>query len=417
MPLAPIVFVAACVLSQGSSKSGSSESVAAPECQSLAEGSSGRSFIQAADTRRISEHVTVEDLRSSHKTKRVKSMMRSTWSTNAGQDYSKCIGSLFQTDFSGNANGLAVQNGIRIVKASCPMAMLEVAPATSKKLTCSPNATGCHAWCAPVHISAADKSNFTRMHEKCLEWDTDHTLDIARTDPACGTLSTVVTWARTEVPINAAALEMRFATATQCDNWCSPLWVTLYDAADWSKFWRWCANARGEWGDCDVKEELATGSWRDLAIGTENFTMKHGYAAPLLLELAVYNDGGQAVTMIDSLNYVDTVEGLLREPALLQAKTGSAEDDYSKSHTKFFESKAARRNANCGALAQCPTGKHCCRNHLEPHKARCCPETFVCCGEECCPEFGACSVDTHTGEGKCALPMGGAATPPALCAT
>merc|ERR1740130_1532234 len=179
---------------------------------------------------------------------------------------------------------------------------------------------------------------------------------------------------------------MKFAAASACDQWCSPMWVTLYDSQDWSKFWRYCSNPRGEWGDCDAKEEVKSGDWKDLSISLEKFTDKFGYAAPLVMELSGYADAGASTTLIESINYVDKVEFRERQPALLQ----TVQRDPSLMQIQSEPGQeVSRRDSICGALSNCPSGQHCCRNDILPetHKAQCCPDSFVCCGMECCPSF------------------------------
>jgi len=302
-----------------------------------------------------------------------------TWTTNIEQAYSACPGSLFEVDKSGNVDGMVMHKGIHMKKAKCPAQGSQGSvPSITKSIMCDNKSTGCHMWCAPVWVSYKDMKDWGAMDERCKGWNgTRH-----NHDPECPRASRIFAWARTEVPAEAQRVNLAFAITQPCTRWCSPLWVTVYDTKNFAKFWRWCFNRKGEFGECDKEENVASDTWHDRSFELFRFASKHGYHTDLTLEFAMYGEFEAVETLVNKMAFDTTPE----------IKTTAPPDaELNRSETK-----------DCGNIAECPKNLKCCRDPYNAAKATCCPTTFKCCADECCPSYYKCEV--KDGVANCALP-------------
>jgi len=309
-----------------------------------------------------------------------------SWTTNIGQENHKCEGSRFDVDFSGTHSGMVVTSGILLKKAKCHSEQLSTRPLVTQGLSCEANATGCHMWCAPVWHSHHDMSDWSLFDYRCSNWDGSFNSD----DAACAKTGQVFTWARADTQSSKNQLALTFAVTQDCGNWCSPLWVTIYDPKNWAKTYRWCFNRKDDWGVCDVSEDVSLNAWHDWKFAFNDFLQKHGYTPEhFVLELAVYAEFESAEVLINSLKL---------------------------SHVKEETTTAAPPppvQKTCGAQQACGNDHHCCRLGDSEVDAKCCPKSWSCCEDSCCPAYYNCTI-TDAGH-TCKPPVEEAPERPELC--
>lgn len=318
-----------------------------------------------------------------------------SWTTNIGQKNHNCSGSKFKVDFTGSHGGLAVSKGMILKKGKCPYtatATKTTAPFFTQKLSCEAKETGCHMWCAPVWQSHFDTTDWSAFDRRCTGWDGASNAS----DLACAKTGRLFTWARTDTPSPKLKnkLSLTFAVLEECDQWCAPLWVTIYDPKNWAKNFRWCFNRKDDWGVCDKTEDVSLGKWHDREFEFNQFMQKHGYIAEsYVLEFAVYAEFKAVEVMINTikLSHVDY------KPA-----TEPPKSEDSKPVIK-----------SCGAADHCGSNQQCCRKAGSVDEAKCCPKSWSCCEDSCCPSYYNCTI-TDAGH-TCKPPIVKAPEKPALC--
>jgi len=292
-----------------------------------------------------------------------------SWTTNIGQEHHDCKDSRFEVDFNGTLSGMAVTNGMLLKKGACSLTPTSTKPALTQDLSCEPEASGCHMWCAPVWQSDYDTKDWTGFGNRCSSWD--GTLNSA--DSACAKTSRIFTWARVDVPNKKNVLDLTFAIPHDASSWGSPFWVTLYDPLNWAKSYRWCFNQKGDWGTCDSTEEVSLSKWHDRTFKFSSFMEKHGFAAnDYVLELAVYAEFESLEVLVNNLKlkHVKELTTTSAPPSFLLEKT----------------------TRPCGSEGACGSDHQCCRKDNSTLDARCCPKNWTCCEDSCCPEYYTCNI-------------------------
>lgn len=322
---------------------------------------------------------------------------RLAWTTNIGQDGHSCSGSKFDVDVSGDYSGLVLKEGILLKKGSCQQSKTKAKPLYTQELTCDDDATGCHMWCAPVWISHKDASNWGEFDERCRSWNGSY----VTSDAICKKADHLFTWARTEVPSGKNMLDLKFAITKSCDRWCSPLWVTLYDEADFAKSWRWCFNRKDDWGGCDIQQDVGEKEWHEHSFKITQFVQKHGYAPDLMiLELSVYAEFNDSPEVIMSL-----VQFSEESQEAATPKPTEMKGDIDKHAAKM-------QSRNCGQ-APCGKDQKCCRKGNSTLATKCCPTDWQCCEDSCCPAYYTCTADN--GKHSCDAPKDEPKKKPDLC--
>mmetsp|Transcript_43744 Transcript_43744/g.76746 ORF Transcript_43744/g.76746 Transcript_43744/m.76746 type:complete len:443 (+) Transcript_43744:56-1384(+) len=321
------------------------------------------------------------------------------WRTNIGQEHHACYGSKFDVDVSGSYGGLVLKEGMLLRKGKCQHSKKNSKPLYTQLLSCEDEATGCHMWCAPVWISHHDSTNWAAYDERCKTWNGS----FDDSDSACQKADKLFTWARTEVPTGKNALDMTFAITKDCDRWCSPLWVTVYDEDDFAKSWRWCFNRKDDWGSCDTQQDISLGKWHELSFQMDQFVQKHGYHPDsLILELAIYAEFDATPEVIVShlkFNEESQVATTTKAPPI------EMKGEFDRHKGKI---------QNCG---QRPCGKDqkCCRKGGNSTLVtKCCPTDWQCCEDSCCPSYYTCTV-TDEKHHSCDAPAEEPPKKPELC--
>jgi hypothetical protein len=300
-----------------------------------------------------------------------------SWTTNIGQEHHDCQDSRFEAGFNGTISGVAVFNAMLLKKGACSLIPNSTKPVFTRELSCEPEATGCHMWCAPVWHADFDTKDWTAFGARCSNWD--GTFDQA--DSACAKTGRLFTWSRVDVPGAKNVLDMTFAIPRDPTTWGSPFWVTIYDPLNWAKSYRWCFNQQGDYGSCDSVEYVPLSQWHDRSFKFSSFMSKHGFAAnDYVLELAVYSESESLEVVINNLHlrHVEEPEGPAEEPPTTTAAP-----------SLFLEE--ANPSRPCGSEGNCGILHQCCRKANATLEARCCPKNWKCCEDSCCPEYYTCN--------------------------
>jgi len=168
-----------------------------------------------------------------------------TWSTSSTM--TSCVGSSFQSPWTGTEGGLTTAGGntMRLHKAYCP----------------KPNG---------IDVSV----------EQAVPSGTD------------------------SIGLSFGVVQIGGDNCPQChggNHWSSPLWVTLVNSKDTSKFFRWCFNRRN-WGACDETEEVPVGQWHTREFSVSKFEQKFGHT-DMTLRLGVYADQRTGTTLVRDVTY------------------------------------------------------------------------------------------------------------------
>lgn len=372
----------------------SSEPVAASTCaQAATEATSDRSLLQVKSTKSAGapvqdgipgqeqESSAVQEVARATSREEIRSITSDLfWTTNIGQPSFPCPGSVFDPAFHGQVDGLLV-NGLYLKKADCNGPPPN--PDKSKGMVCDPASTGCHMWCAPVWMSHRDIQDWGAFHWRCSGWDGEFNA----TDPVCSYAGKLFTYARTMVPPDMNAVEINFAIAKGCTTeFCTPLWVTVYDDEHWDKFYRWCFNPRGDmgFGACDANYTVGLHKWYNRQLDIWMFWQKHGYyPTHMHLELAVYAEHQLVEVVVNRLLF-----------KVVPRTTTQAPKPYD----------------SCG----CSSDEQCCKARVTNAPGHtCCAKDWVCCENQCCPKYYTCAIDG--GSASCKPPPLGQVPPPPIC--
>lgn len=312
-----------------------------------------------------------------------------SWTTNVGQKHHNCSGSHFKMDFTGTHNGMVLEHGLILKKGKCPRTN-STKPLNTQALSCGNKSTGCHMWCAPVWQSHGDTLDWSAFDSRCSKWDGSFQGD----DTTCAKAGHVFTWARAELAPTKNHLDLTFAMVSNCTQWCSPLWVTVYDPRNWAKSFRWCFNKKDEWGVCDRSDEVSLDTWHDKEFSFTLFMEKHGYTPEhFVVEFAVYAEFKSAEVLINSL------------------KVSHVAEITTKNVTLAVEATEAPKT--CGGQQSCSDDRQCCRKGDSEVDAKCCPKDWSCCEDSCCPAYYTCSI-TEFGH-TCKPPTNEQHKKPELC--
>lgn len=271
---------------------------------------------------------------------------------------------------------MAITNGILLRKGDCSLTPNSSKPVLTQDLSCAPEATGCHMWCAPIWQSDYDTTDWSGYDARCNNWDGSFN----STDSVCAKTGRLFTWARAYTPSTKNVLDLNFAIPHNASSWGSPLWVTLYDPMNWAKSYRWCFNQKNDWGACDVSEDVSLSQWHNRDFKFTSFMEKHGYAAPsFVLELAVYAESKSLEVLINNLHLRHVEELTTPEPP-------------------SWVLEAQGMSKACGSEGACGIDHQCCRKDNSTVDARCCPKNWQCCEDSCCPHYYTCNISTagHT---------------------
>jgi len=145
----------------------------------------------------------------------------------------------------------------------------------------------------PITVTS-ESSQVMRMHK-------------ARCPKANGVVAEVEQY----IPSGTSAIHLTFAAVKVVKggwqtNYHSPLWVTVKDAADPSRFFRWCFN-RKMYGECDHNEDVSIGTWHERKFMLSHYQDKHGsIPASFLLSLGVYADQSAVTTLVKDFAFEAT---------------------------------------------------------------------------------------------------------------
>lgn len=314
-----------------------------------------------------------------------------SWTTNIGQKHHTCKGSRFEVDFTGTHKGMVVKKGMLLAKGDCGQKVGHKSkPLLSQSLTCDAASTGCHMWCAPVWTSYNDSTDWSAFDSRCKGWNGD----FKENDSTCAKTGRLFTWARTMAPKTKNVLELTFAITESCKHWCSPLWVTIYDSANFGKSFRWCFNRENEFSVCDHAQDVSINGWQTRRFAFHEFLQKHGYdAEEYVVELATYSEFQKSEVLFNQIDFSHVTS----KPTTTSPPVG----------------EKTTTHLPCGSQKACDADEQCCRQGDSMVNAKCCPSTWSCCEDSCCPAFYTCAISDlgHT----CVPPKEEAVKKPELC--